>query len=81
MFSCIKINDMIIGKIIGTLNKDLYSPILNKLNMVSSQNISKLIIDIQEVDSIDTAGMNLLSCLTERFPNLEIIGNMECLSC
>lgn len=73
MISFIRTNDIVIGKIAGNLDKNSIANITTKTEIELSQDTSKIVLDFNEVDFIDDAGIGYIAYLLKRLHEVEII--------
>lgn len=73
MISFIRTNDIVIGKIVGSLDKNSIANITTKTEIELSQDTSKIVLDFKEVDFIDDTGIGYIAYLLKRLHEVEII--------
>ena len=72
MTSYIRLNDTLTVKIVGELNRENSRKIMTELE-INLNNISRIILDIQEVSFIDEYGIGLLVYLKRKADNIELV--------
>ena len=72
MTSYVRLNDTLTVKIVGELNKENSRKIMTELE-INLNNVSRIILDMQEVSFIDEYGIGLLVYLKRKVDNIELI--------
>lgn len=72
MTSYVRVNDTLTVKIVGELNRENGRKIMNELE-INLHDISRIILDMQEVSFIDEYGIGLLVYLKRKADNIELV--------
>ena len=72
MTSYVRLNDTLTVKIVGELNRENSRKIMNELE-INLHDVSRIILDMQEVSFIDEYGIGLLVYLKRKADNIELI--------
>ena len=72
MTSYVRVNDTLTVKIVGELNRENGRKIMNELE-INLHDVSRIILDMQEVSFIDEYGIGLLVYLKRKVDNIELV--------